>query len=249
MARFRRLGRYQKGMLLFMAAMTLVFAVIYSMTISKTGFAYKGAVLARSEENGDTVYSGQVRGQSARFTVHEDGTVEFQCGDKTYGPYTAREDPSAIPEDNAMGPSMTGIELRRGEDVLFRGGVMDSGDSRWLFNEDGSWADLDIVTVGGGAERDDIDPLEPSAAELLDLMAGPELTHKGQWLAWFSGAVVCVLNVLTMLFADELFRWSMSFRIRNADRAEPSEREIAGRNISWTVLALMALVIFLAGLQ
>lgn len=249
MERFKSLVRYQKGLLLFMAVMTLVFAVAYPMTIAKTGFAYKGAILIRSEEDGGTVYSGQVRGQSARFTVHADGTVEFQCGDKTYGPYTAREDPAAVPEDNEMGPSMTGIELRRGEDILFRGGVMDSGDDRWLFNEDGSWADLGVVTVGGGTERDDIDPLEPSVSELLDLMAGPELTHKGQWLALFGGVVVCVLNGLSMLFADELFCWELSFRIRGADRAEPSDWELEARTISWTVLSVLALVIFLAGLR
>lgn len=252
MERFKHLDRHQKIVLLFMAAMTLVFAVVYPMTIAKTGFAYKGELLVMSREDGDTVYSGKVQGQSARFTVHEDGTVEFQYGEKTYGPYTAREDPAAIPEDSEQDPSMTGVELRRGEDVLFRGGVADGEYGPVLFDQDGSWAGMDISVSTNGVQIDEngdvVDPMEPSASHILDLMGGPRLTHKGQWLAWFGGAAVCVLNALSMLFADELFRWQMSFRIRGADRAEPSEWEIMGRHISWTVLAVLALALYIAGL-
>ncbi len=253
MERFRRLDRYQKIVLLLMAAMTLVFAVAYPVTIAKTGFAYQGELLVMSQENGDTVYSGQVQGEPARFTVHADGTVEFQWGEKTYGPYTVREDPTAIPEDREPDSSMTGVELRRGETLIFHGGVLQGENGPVLFNQDGSWADPGISVSSNGVEIDEngnvVDHMEPSAVHILDLMAGPRLTHKGQWFPLFGGALVCVLNALSMLFADELFRWQMSFRIRGADRAEPSDWEIMGRYISWTVLTSLALALFLAGLQ
>ena len=58
-----------------------------------------------------------------------------------------------------------------------------------------------------------------------------------------------VITALTVLFADELFRGHLSFRIRNADRAEPSDWEIAGRYLSWTALPLLALVVFILGLR
>ena len=60
---------------------------------------------------------------------------------------------------------------------------------------------------------------------------------------------ICVLNALSILFADELFRWNLVFRISNADHAEPSDWEIAGRYISWTCMSIMALVLFIIGLQ
>ena len=47
---------------------------------------------------------------------------------------------------------------------------------------------------------------------------------------------------------DELFRWNLSFSIRHPERAEPSDWEIAGRYISWTALAVMALIAFIFGL-
>lgn len=90
---------------------------------------------------------------------------------------------------------------------------------------------------------------EPSVLTLLTLISGPVLRHKGQWPVWLGGVLLCVITALTVLFADELFRWHLSFRIRNADRAEPSDWEIAGRYLSWTALPLLALVVFILGLR
>ncbi len=255
MEKIKTLNRYQKGVLILMLVMAITFFVVYSMTISRVGFAYKDTILVPNRENGSTVYSGKLMGQPARFTVSEDKTVVFQHGDRTFGPYTAKEDPTAIPRDNEMAGAMTGIELLEGDSVLFRGGVQEFADGYWLYNEDGTLNNLGIdyhVTVGG-IERDEngnvVDPVEPSALTILNLMNGPELTHKGEWLAWFGAVAICVLNALLILFADELFRWNLRFQIRDADRAEPSDLEIVGRYFSWTALTIMALVIFIMGLQ
>ena len=94
------------------------------------------------EENGSTVYSGKIRGQQVRFTVSEDKTVVFQHGDKTFGSYTAKEDPTAIPKDEEMAEDMVGIEILQGDSILFRGGVLDLGDEYWLYNEDGTLNNL-----------------------------------------------------------------------------------------------------------
>ena len=138
---------------------------------------------------------------------------------------------------------------------MFRGGVLELADgSLWLYNEDGSSEDISFsYTTSDGILRDEngmvIDPVEPSASTVLKLMKGAELTHKGHGFAWFGAVVICILNALSILFADELFYWHLAFRIRNADHAEPSDWEIAGRYIGWTAMAVMALVIFLMGLQ
>jgi hypothetical protein len=57
------------------------------------------------------------------------------------------------------------------------------------------------------------------------------------------------MTAVSILFADELFRWNLAFQIRNADRAEPSDWEIAGRYIGWTALTIMALVLYVMGLR
>lgn len=264
MERIRSLDRYQKGILLILAVMILVFSVIYPVTTARKGFAYKGAILVPVQENGNTVYSGKIEGERACFTVYADKTVEFQYGDEAYGPYTAREDPTAISEELAAefdgGVHLTGIELRKGEEIFFRGSVMDvtgRGDYRRIFNENGS-LEIESLGIDISASPDAIlldergnviDQMEPSASAILNLMAGPELVHKGEWGAWFGGVCVCIFTVVSILFADELFRWDLSFRIRNAKQAEPSEWEMTSRYLGWALMAVVALILFVSGLR
>ena len=253
MEKIKSLNRYQKGILIFMLAMVLVFAVVYLKTISQVGFEYKNSILVPSQENGSTVYSGKIQDQPAHFTVSEDNTVTFQHGDKIYGPYIVKEDPAAIPKNEELSDHMVGVELRQGESILFRGGIFEHGDILWLYNEDGTLDNISFSYVtSDGVERDEngnvIDPVKPSASTILELINDPELVHKGEWSAWFGAVVICIINGVYILFADELFRWNLAFQIRNADRAEPSDWEIAGRYIGWTAMAIMALVIFIMGL-
>ena len=242
--RIKELGRYQKILLLLMAVMILAFTVIYPIVTALSGFLYEDTILVPAEEDGGTVYSGKIRGTAASFTVSADKTVIFQYGNTVYGPYTVKEDPTAIPKDSDLQAQMTGIELRCGGEIVFRGGVVNSGDWRMLYNEDGSFDLLRSIT----ATMSD-GTMEPSVSTILDLTDGPALTHKGTWLGWFGGVLICVITALTMLFADELFRWNASFLVRNAEEAEPSDWEIAGRYITWTALPVMAAVIFILGLK
>ena len=91
--------------------------------------------------------------------------------------------------------------------------------------------------------------MEPSAGTIYELINTPELTHKGEGLVWFGCVFICILNILSVLFADELFRWNLMFQIQNVEDAKPSDWQIAERYISWTLLALVALIVFIIGLQ
>ncbi|CAH0538163.1 hypothetical protein [Oscillospiraceae bacterium] len=254
MERIKRLNWYQKSILIFMLAMALVFAVVYHMTIARVGVLYQNAIFVPAEENGVTVYSGKLRGKQAEFTVSADKTVSFRCDGQTYGPYTVKEDPTARPEDEFGREGMTGVEIRDGEELLFRGGFWQSDGSFWLRNADGSM-DLGMQTyvVENGVKKDSdgniIDPAKPSASDILRLVFDPELTHKGTWLAWLSAVFISFLTAVSILYADELFRWDLSFQIQNAEAAEPSEWEMMKRYISWTVFVIAALIVYFLGLQ
>ena len=254
MERIKSLNLYQKGILILMIAMSLIFAVIYPGIISKVGYRYNDVILVPTEEDGNTVYSGKIKGEEARILVSSD-TVVIHYGDRTYGPYTVRDDATAVPKDNAFGGSMKGIEIREGNEIFFRGGVVDLGESYWLKSEDGTTDNMVSITyvTSDGIERDaegnPVDRMKPTAYTIYELTHNPELTHKGVGFAWFCGALLCLMNAVSILFADELFRWNLSFQIRNADRAEPSELELAGRYIGWTAMVIMALVLYIMGLQ
>ena len=122
-----------------------------------------------------------------------------------------------------------------------------SADKTVSFRCDGQ-----TYVVENGVKKDSngniIDPAKPSASDILRLVFDPELTHKGTWLAWLSAVFLSVLNALAILYADELFRWDLSFQIQNAEAAEPSEWEMMKRYLSWTVVTIMLLVLYLVGL-
>lgn len=141
MERLRGLGRYQIALLVCGVVMILVFSVLYPVTTARVGFLYQDTILTPTQEGDATVYSGKLRGEAARFTVHAGKSVEFQYGDKTYGPYTVTEDPDARP-DSELSRYLTGVEVRCGDTILFRGGVMENGGETLLYHEDGS---IDLI--------------------------------------------------------------------------------------------------------
>ena len=254
MERVKGLGRYPKVILLLLTVMLLLFTVLYIVTLTRVGISYKDAILVPSQENGKTEYSGKIHGQKAVFVVTEDKVVEFHYGDKVYGPYTAKRDKTALPDDQVTSSVKEGVELRRGEEIVFRGSVMIIG-GRWLLtNEDGSSvANQVLIEDRDGNLRDVhgniVDLMEPSVGTILHLMDGPELTHKGQWQGWLYGLLACSITALMILFADELFYLRVSRWVNNPDSAEPSDWEITRRYVIYTVLSIMSLVIFIMGLR
>jgi len=217
------------------------------MTVSKTGYLYWDTVLIPHREGTVTVYAGKLRGREAKFTVTADKTVTFRYDGTDYGPYTAREDPTAIPDDMDadLTDEMTGVEVRLGEEILFRGGVRRFADDVLLFREEGGLV-FDQIVYSGQPPLD----AKPSVLDLLKLMSDqPPLTHKGDWMAWWGSVGLSVVTALSILFADKIFRWNLSFQIRDPERAEPSDWELGSRVLSWLVLTVAIFVLYIAGLQ
>lgn len=257
MERIRSLERYQKGILLVLAVMTAVFAVLYAMVCSRVGYLYQNEILIQTQENEITRYTGKIKGKEAEFTVASDGAVSFRYGEKTYGPYTVTEDPSVIPKDQPQSAGMKGIIVRDGDEILFQGGLLytDPRETDFFpYDEDG-WNPLMLITAtmsdGTVVDMDGniVDEMEPNVGTVLGLLNHPQLTHKGQWYVWFIGLVMSIFTGVHAIFADELFRWNLAFRIRNADRAEPSDWELLERQIAWGVGVVGAFVIYWMGLR
>ena len=181
------------------------------------------------------------------------GGVSYDLSDRGNFDYVLNmQDDSLIVEKRVyMGDEL----VESGELAFITGIVKEAGENFVLIeNEDGSMDDGEYfyVTIDGiriDENGREIDPMEPTADVILKILDNPKLTHKGEWFPWFAGVAICIFNIASILFADELFRWNLSFQIRNADSAEPSEWEIAGRYLGWTVLAICALVMFITGLE
>lgn len=255
MERIKKLNLYQKIILILLAAMFVFFTVAYYIVSSKVGFKYKDVILKPHYDNGITVYEGRIKRQDAVFTVTANKVVTFSYGENSYGPYTAVEDSTAVPKDFEHKKNMTGIELRERDKVIFRGAVIlnrGNNSDLMLIREDGMPENFDIFFSDGYHTYDGdgniVDEMEPSPTAIIELMSEPELTSNGDWQIWFYSTLFLVINALSILFVDELFRWNLSFRIRNTENAEPSEWEIAGRYFGWTAFTIMSLVFYIIGL-
>ena len=245
---------FGKLLLLALIVMALVFAVVYPVVAAREGYLYNDQILVPGTENGNTIYSAQVKGEQWRITVTPDKTVTFRCGEKEYGPYTAKIDPTAIPKEDNLANLMTGVEVREGDDIRFRGGIFDTGSYWIMVNEDGTDASFTISAVGSGGtvlgpDGEIIDPMEPSVATVLKLMNGPKLTHRGHGGFCFLGVFVSVIAAVYILFADEIFRWKFIFIARNPEDIEPSDWELTTRPIAWTIMVVIALWVYIKGLQ
>ena len=251
--RFIGLNLYQKVLIIFMAAMILVFTVLFALTVSREGYSYRNAILVPQEDSGDTVYVGRLKGKETKLTVTSDKTVTLDWGGTIYGPYILREDESAIPAEMHRS-YITGLEIRCGEEVLFRG-CYEFYNPEWVYiydeEENLVSADTPISRTGTvgltytAGPTYAVDKVEPAVGELIELTEGPALTHKGYWLGWLAGILFCVCNTIWILYADELFTFSMSVRIKNAASAQPTGWEIWKRCVGWTVLCLDALACFI----
>lgn len=251
MAKLKSLNRYQQVLLLLTILMLLVFTPIYCVASSRLGFDYMGKILLPETVDGTTVYSGKINGTPVSFTVTPDQSVTFRWGDQIGGPYTVREDPTAVPDRPGLESlSLTGIEIRSKEKILFRGGVIRSDTDWYLYEQDAQYdifgGDVLIIRTDG---QSTMESKEPSVKTILELAHGPKLTSKGDWLGFLYALLISAANFAYILFADEWFRHRMSFQIANVQDIEPSEFEIAGRYIGWTIFTALAFVCYLVGLM
>lgn len=240
MSSFRELNRPRQVFFILLVVLVLLFAVLYAVQSSKVGFSYYGEILVAKEKDGVTTYTGKIKGEEACFTVYSDNSVEFRYGSRKYGPYTIREDSTAIPVDNELSSSMKGIEIDSPNGVLFRGGVTYNVWPQQIVRENGE--KLNFSTSGNV-------PGTPSVKTILTLTEDPTLTHKGHWGLWLLGVVYSAIMAFSVFFADELFYWRMSWRVRDVDMVEPSEWEIIGRYVGWTLSIIVIAAWFIWGLQ
>ena len=258
MKRIKDLDIFQQGLLAAMAVMVLVFSVLYPMALGRKGIEFRNALLVRHAKNGTTVYSGRVNDQDTSFTVSPDGTIFYRHGSAEYGPYTVREDPTAIPKDDAMS---TGIEVFLGDEVIFRGGASTIHGFLMLTDENGNGPLMDdnmVIPYGNSTIKDGmlydvngkmVDNAAPSVSSIVTLFLGPKLTHKGVWAFWLCGFILCALNVFLILYADELFRIRANRWLRNGEDAELSDWAKDQRFYAWCGQAICALILFIIGLQ
>lgn len=244
--KFLELTKGQKILVLIQLGLIALFLLLYLIFGTQQFVELGDTDLCCREKDGAVTYSGQVDGKQAVFTVRSDRTVEYRLGDTLYGPYTIVFDDSISPEDYSIPAFITkpealrGVELRCGGEVLFRGAYMTSDLlPLLLFHEDGTRIGSLSENLSG----------EPAPELILELALAPDTEWRGEFTFFVLGVLICVFNVLSILYADEQFRFAMRLHIRNTDDVEPSDWELFARWLAWIVVTGLALIFFLVSLN
>ena len=247
-AKWSEMSRYRRVLLLVMAAEILVFFIANVLAFLRPGLEYQDTLLYPRTEGELQIYQGRVDGETARFAVSPEWEVSYQWGDYTYGPYQITEDPATVP-DGYEGSQ--GIEIRLGDEVLFRGCYLPSSTFP-LIQEDGEslWEDSNIYMISGeqiwrnGQEITEREYREPSLSALARVALEPELTRQGNILLYLLITVLAVFNVLQICFPGLFFRRYIRWRVRDPELAEPSDFYIAMERMEWVVIAIVCLVLY-----
>lgn len=245
--KWRKLSLFQRVLLAILAAMILGFGVANAIAVTRKGLAYRDTLLCLTREGETCRYAGRVDGRRAEFTVTPEGTVEYRWGEEVYGPYQVAEAPSAAPERD-----MTGLEIRQGDRMIFRGGLF---GGKWpiLYGEDGEpFEFLEIVygTSSGivyrdGKELTQRDLHEPSLTTVANLVLGePELTHRGNFGLYLLVTLLAVMDILGICFWKKLFYHRMSLTVRDPDSAEPSDYYLSVQRAGWIILTVGSAVCY-----
>ena len=175
MSQWSTLTRFQRVLLIALTALLAVFTVVYPVLSRRKGIQYRDALLLWSAQGENDVYAGRVDGARTVFTVAPDGTIQYRRGDTDYGPYTVALDPSAVPRDSDMANVLTGVEVRDGADILFRGGWYNSSFPL-LVDENGAMEplfSLSVHTSSGKVCGPDGQALSPTGASSTPILPAP----------------------------------------------------------------------------
>ena len=244
---------FRRILLLWMAAMILGFGIAMPVVRAAQGIEYGDDFLRLRQEGEVRYYEGEVDWEDAAFTVWPDGRVEYRWGEYTCGPYQVAVVPDAAPE--GFGSAMTGLEIRQGDQVLFRGGYL-KDSFQILYQENGEplW-DTRIPYSGAGGEtvigeagQVNIREKQPSLTALARAALDPELVRRGSVGIYLGVTLLALLNAVQICFPGFFFRLSLWGHVRNVDDAEPSEFYIAVEHAEWVLLALLVPVLYWYGL-
>ena len=83
---------------------------------------------------------------------------------------------------------------------------------------------------------------------LIYFALGEGLTRRAIWYGYAVGTFMALTNILSLLFADRQFRWSMSWYIRDAEKAEPTDYQLTMRSVLGGFLFFSALLFYWLGL-
>lgn len=234
----------RRAILLIHPALFLLFFIVFLTFGQQQVVSYQSQHLRYERQGEADVYSGRVYGRGVKYVVSSGQVVEYWLDGALDSTYTVTEDPTAVPDTEEAaqyGPDFyTGVEIRKGDAVWFRGAT----SPFWLVDEEGNNL---TFSFGFSSTNGTVELTPPDPGTILRFAQGPEVSQRGDGMFLLLALFSSLACLFSLWFEDHLFRWNLAFRVRNPHDAEPSEWELFSRWLGWIVLTGVALLSYALG--
>ena len=245
-------SKFQKTVLLILAAMLVVFSVLLAVTRAHKGVEFEGALLAVTEGADGIRYHGTAHGEAVEILVTRDGavtTVAYRIGTRNEDVYTVETGLSAV--KTSYNRFIPGVRISRGAEVLFEGGWdADYSDSFFeggmLYDQNGDPAMTQLMDMHVTLGDDYWSTWQPGLGSVLRFTRGAELTARGDVRLFALAVVLLGMAAVLTAFPTELFRLKYRWDVKNP---EPTEFYYGVTYAGAVVLAGTALVGFIMSLR
>lgn len=245
--KWKEMSGSRRVLLMVLAALAAGFTLIYLILGFRRGIWYQKSFLSRTEREGNTLYAGNVQGRDTTFTVTPAGQVTLRVNEETYGPFTVTEHGTVTSGQSVYHR----VTLTEGDKVIYEGRFPTDLGDYWLEGETGSIRTGD-GTRSGYYGRDLIYGTEGWKEQLygltVSLVAEPPVISRVNWAFYLLGLLAIVATAATVIWEDAIYRFELSFRVRDPESVEPSDWELTGRWIGWGSGIGVSLLLFFMGL-
>ena len=248
----RERNKFQKIMMILLAAMILLFGVLTGMSRGRIGVEFHDALLKVQGTPDNGAYFGKAHGEEVSIVVLRESETEASmslCIGNQIEEHWRVEYPLE-PIQTEHGETKSGLRVYKEGQLVFEG-AYDPADysgtlGHILYDKNGEWTiahSFDVQVISG---ENYWQHYETSVNTVLEFVNGPEQTARGDWQMFAMATLVAVMALVMVAFPRELFE--MSHRLYVED-PEPTEFYFAMHYFSCCFLTVIALVVYMMGIR
>lgn len=232
--------RFQKIILLILAAMIVIFGVLNVVSLSRDGVEFEETLLHCMEGEKTSVYYGKAHGEDVEITVtHVSDTlteVVYVIGDRIRDVCALETGLTEIRTEH--GSLVEQIRITKNDRILFEGGRDPEQEFGW-YDKNGQWDSTMIFSVRTYSSGQDYwDRYETTAGSVLAFANGPELVHRGSIGLYILMVFLTLLLMLDVAYPLVLFKLQHCCDVRDP---EPSDFYLVMQKVAWVIYPLLLL--------
>ena len=233
--------RFQKIVLLILAAMILLFGVLSVVSLCRKGVVFEETLLRIQTEDDCTVYSGKVYGDPVSVVVRPaEMQVEYVAGNAIHDVYTVEYPLESI---QTQFGSMSGIRILKNDKIMFEGGYDPQQEfMRWV-DESGEWDAELYITYGvyGGMTA----PAELTKHDVMYFLEGPDVVHRGSIGLYLLMVLFTLILMVDVACPLVLFKLQHMLDVRDP---EPSDFYLLMQKVGWVLYPCLLLAGYILSL-